>query len=114
MTNCRCRQQGRRRRRQETDAAAEAKWQHYVDGTDHEAIAWRDSQSGEDPNKDPFAGPNRRRYLTENKLPTKQGVLCGSYAKVAQMLDAKNARRLKKGLPPIALEDSKRQIGGPL
>lgn len=33
---------------------------------------------------------------------------------VAQMLDAKNARRLRKGLPPIALEDYKRQIGGGL
>ena len=29
----------------------------------------------------------RRRYLTENKLPTNQGVLCGSYAKIAAMLD---------------------------
>ena len=33
---------------------------------------------------------------------------------VAQMLDAKNARRLKKGQAPISLEDYKRQIGGPL
>ena len=33
---------------------------------------------------------------------------------VAQMLDAKNARRLRKGLPPISLEDYKRQLGGPL
>ena len=71
----------------ETDAAAEAKWQHYVAGTDHEAIAWRDGQSNEDPNPDPYGGPVRRRYLTENKLPTNQGVLCGSYAKVASMLD---------------------------
>jgi pyrimidine oxygenase len=71
----------------ETDAAAEAKWRHYVEGTDHEAIAWRDSQSSDDPNKDPFAGPNRRRHLTENKLPTNQGVLCGSYAKIARLLD---------------------------
>jgi pyrimidine oxygenase len=71
----------------ETDAAAEAKWAHYVAGTDHEAIEWRDSQSNDDPNKDPFSGPVRRRYLTENKLPTNQGVLCGSYAKVAALLD---------------------------
>ena len=33
---------------------------------------------------------------------------------VAQMLDAKNARRLKKGLAPLSLEDYKRQISGPL
>ena len=33
---------------------------------------------------------------------------------VAQLLDAKNARRLKQGLPPLSLEDYKRQIAGPL
>jgi pyrimidine oxygenase len=71
----------------ETDAAAEAKWEHYKAGTDVEAIAWRDAQSSDDPSKDPFAGPNRRRLLTEQQLPTNQGVLCGSYAKVARMLD---------------------------
>ena len=32
---------------------------------------------------------------------------------VAQMLDAKNARRLRKGLPPVSLEDYRRQLGGP-
>ena len=71
----------------ETDAAALAKWEHYKAGTDHEAIAWRDTQSSDDPTKDPFAGPNRRRVLTEEKLPTNQGVLCGSYASIARMLD---------------------------
>jgi pyrimidine oxygenase len=71
----------------ETDAAAEAKWEHYKAGTDHEAIAWRDNQSSDDPSKDPYAGPNRRRLLTEQKLPTNQGVICGSYAKVARLLD---------------------------
>jgi pyrimidine oxygenase len=71
----------------ETDAAALAKWEHYKAGTDHEAIAWRDHQSSDDPSKDPFAGPNRRRILTAEKLPTNQGVICGSYASVARMLD---------------------------
>lgn len=71
----------------ETDAAAEAKWNHYVEGADLEALAWRDHQASDDPTKDPFAGPNRRQWLAEKRLPTNQGILCGSYAKVARMLD---------------------------
>ena len=73
----------------ETDAAAMAKWEHYTAGTDLEAIAWRDAQASDDPSKDPYGGANRRRILTEHQkvLPTNQGVLCGSYASVARMLD---------------------------
>ena len=33
---------------------------------------------------------------------------------VAQLLDAKNARRLRKGQPPLSLEDYTRQIRGSL
>lgn len=33
---------------------------------------------------------------------------------LAQMLDAKNARRSRKGLSPLSLEEYKRQVGGPL
>ena len=29
----------------ETDEAAEAKWEHYKTGTDYEAMAWRDGQA---------------------------------------------------------------------
>jgi pyrimidine oxygenase len=71
----------------ETDAAAEAKWEHYKAGTDLEAIAYRDAQAEDDPSKDPFAQPNRRKLLGGAALPTNQGVLVGSYAKVAKMLD---------------------------
>lgn len=71
----------------ETDAAAEAKWEHYKAGTDLEAIAHRDAQAEDDPNKDPYSQPNRRKLLGGAKLPTNQGVLVGSYAKVAKMLD---------------------------
>ncbi|MDO9713433.1 pyrimidine utilization protein A [Paracraurococcus lichenis] len=73
----------------ETDAAAMAKWEHYKAGADLEALAWRDAQAGDDPSRDPYAGPNRRKTLAENgkPLPTNQGVLCGSYASVARMLD---------------------------
>ena len=71
----------------ETDAAAMAKWNHYKAGTDHAALAYRDAQAGDDPSKDPYAQPNRRRTFGIEKLPTNQGVLVGSYASVASMLD---------------------------
>ena len=71
----------------ETDAAAQAKWQHYKDGTDLEAIAYRDAQAKDDPSTDVYAQPNRRALLGTDKLPTNQGVLVGSYASVARMLD---------------------------
>jgi pyrimidine oxygenase len=71
----------------ETDAAAMAKWEHYKAGTDTEAIAWRDNQASDDPSRDPLAGPNKRRTLGTEKLPTQGGVLVGSYASVARMLD---------------------------
>ncbi len=71
----------------ETDDAAIAKWEHYKAGTDLEALAYRDEQAQDDPNTDVYAQPNRRRILGTNKLPTNQGVLVGSYASVARMLD---------------------------
>ena len=71
----------------ETDAAAMAKWEHYKAGTDLEALAWRDAQAEDDPSRDPYAQPNRRRTLGIEKLPTNQGVFVGSYASVARMLD---------------------------
>ena len=71
----------------ETDEAAMAKWEHYKAGTDYEALAWRDEQSGDDPSTDPYAQPNKRRIMGVEKLPTNQGVLVGSYASIARMLD---------------------------
>jgi pyrimidine oxygenase len=71
----------------ETDDAANAKWEHYKAGTDLEALAYRDAQAEDDPSTDIYAQPNRRRILGTNKLPTNQGVLVGSYATVAKMLD---------------------------
>ncbi len=70
----------------ETDAAAWAKWEHYKSGIDLEAFAWREAQAGADPNLDPYATPNRYK-LTDRASPTNQGVLVGSYAAVARMLD---------------------------
>ncbi len=71
----------------ETDAAAEAKWEHYKAGTDLEALAWRDGQAGNDTVKDPQSVAGRFIPTTEKRLPTNQGVLCGSYSHVAAMLD---------------------------
>ena len=71
----------------ETDAAAMAKWEHYKDGADLEALAWRDAQARDDPSTDPMAQPNKRRVMGDDKLPTNQGVLGGSYASIAAMLD---------------------------
>ncbi|MGE0226269.1 MAG: pyrimidine utilization protein A [Acetobacteraceae bacterium] len=71
----------------ETDAAANAKWEHYKAGTDLEALAYRDEQASDDPTTDIYAQPHRRKILGTNKLPTNQGVLVGSYASVARMLD---------------------------
>ena len=69
----------------------QAKWQHYKDGTDLEAIAYRDAQAKDDPSTDIYAQPNRRALLGTDKLPTNQGVLVGSYASVARMLDELSA-----------------------
>lgn len=71
----------------ETDAAAMAKWEHYKAGTDLEALAWRNAQFEDDPNPDPYAGPNKRKTMGTDNLPTQGGVLIGSYASVARMLD---------------------------
>jgi len=71
----------------DTDAAAHAKWQYYKDGTDLEAIAYRDAQARDDPSTDIYSQPNRRAIAGTDKLPTNQGVLVGSYASVARMLD---------------------------
>jgi len=71
----------------ETDDAAMAKWEHYKAGVDHEALAYRDAQAEDDPNTDPYSQPNKRRTLGIDKLPTNQGLLVGSYASVARMLD---------------------------
>jgi len=71
----------------ETDAAANAKWDHYKAGADVEALAYRDEQARDDPSTDIYSQPNRRQILGTDKLPTNQGVLVGSYATVARMLD---------------------------
>jgi pyrimidine oxygenase len=71
----------------ETDEAAMAKWELYKSGTDYEAMAWRDGQALNDPGKDPHSVQGRFQLSTTERLPTSQGVLIGSFAHVADMLD---------------------------
>ncbi len=70
----------------ETDAAAEAKWRHYCEGVDLEALSWRNTQAGADKTTDPYATANRMKQNSE-AYPTNQGVFVGSYATVARLLD---------------------------
>ena len=75
----------------ETDAAAMAKWEHYVAGTDVEAQSWRLGQASADKKADQHSTvQNFMRVGTH--LPTHMSVLCGSYASVARMLDEVAAR----------------------
>jgi len=70
----------------ETNEAAMAKWRHYCDGIDHEAMAWRHAQAGADKTSDPYATANRMKLQGDN-YPTNHGVFVGSYATVAALLD---------------------------
>jgi pyrimidine oxygenase len=70
----------------ETDEAARAKWEHYKDGVDHEALAWlttqsaADTRSGSDTNVRQMADPT-------SAVNINMGTLVGSYENVARMLD---------------------------
>ena len=71
----------------ETDAAAMAKWEHYKAGTDLEALAWRDAQAEDDPNKDPFAQPNNRHTLGTDSCRPTRAFSSAPMRRVARMLD---------------------------
>ena len=65
-----------------------AKWNHYVAGADLEALAYRAEQAEDDPRSDPYTLGNRKKMGLASKMqPVNQGVLVGSYASVARMLD---------------------------
>jgi pyrimidine oxygenase len=70
----------------ETDALAQAKWQHYKDGTDATALAWMADQGAADKTADENATA-RRINLPEGAINFNMGTLVGSYASVAAMLD---------------------------
>ena len=70
----------------ETDAAAMAKWRHYNDGVDTDAIAWLSAQGAKDTvNKDTNV---RQLAAPEGAVNINMGTLVGSYEAVARMLDA--------------------------
>ncbi|MCO6415454.1 pyrimidine utilization protein A [Siccirubricoccus sp. KC 17139] len=69
----------------ETDAAAMAKWHHYVAGTDLEALAWRDAQAGADVKAE--AHSTVGRMVRSDRVPTNMLRLIGSYETVARQLD---------------------------
>ena len=71
----------------ETDEAAFAKWEHYKEGTDYEALAFRDGQAGANKAQGTYSTHTRLQQTGAAKLPTSNGVLCGSYATVARLLD---------------------------
>jgi len=69
----------------ETDEAAMAKWDHYVEGTDIEALNWRDSQAAADVKAE--AHSTVGRMIRSDRVPTNLMRLIGSYATVARQLD---------------------------
>ena len=70
----------------ETDEAAMAKWEHYRDGADLEAIGWMAQQASADTKSG--SDTNARQYaLPEGAINLNMGTLVGSHASVARMLD---------------------------
>ena len=69
----------------ETDEAAMAKWDHYVEGTDHEALAWRDGQAAADVKAE--AHSTVGRMVRSDRVPTNMLRLIGSYGTIARQLD---------------------------
>lgn len=74
-----------------TDALAMAKWEHYVAGTDLEALAWQKREAGADTHAsvDSTVGQmiERMKQAGTTPIPTGMLKLVGSYASVARMLD---------------------------
>ncbi len=74
----------------ETDEAAFAKWEHYVAGTDLEALEWQRGQATADknaPSTSTVARMVANQAAAGRPIPTGLLKLVGSYASVARMLD---------------------------
>jgi pyrimidine oxygenase len=70
----------------ETDAEALAKWQLYKDGADHEALKWLVQQGTADTKSG--ADTNVKHMISETSAVNLNiGLLCGSHATVARLLD---------------------------
>src|SRR5277367_4795113 len=70
----------------ETYDAAMARWRHYVDGIDMEAIGWMTDQAQAD-NVSPASTSTRKKVQPERAINLNIGTLIGSYASIAGMLD---------------------------
>ena len=70
----------------ETDAEAEARWEHYRDGVDLEAVAWLTEQAGADTTADETS---TARWMAKAKSAVNfnMGLMVGSHATVARLLD---------------------------
>ncbi|WP_198374264.1 pyrimidine utilization protein A [Neoroseomonas rubea] len=73
----------------ETDDAAMAKWNHYVEGTDIEALAWRDGQAAADVKAE--AHSTVGRMVRSDRVPTNMLRLIGSYETIARQMDELSA-----------------------
>lgn len=71
----------------ETDEAAIAKWKHYREGTDWDALAWVAEQSGKDKQADASSTARRLVSTLGDPVNMNGGTLIGSYESVARMLD---------------------------
>jgi pyrimidine oxygenase len=70
----------------ETDAAAQAKWEHYKAGKDLDALKWLGDQAGADDKAD--AGGTAQSMINPvSAVNFNMGTVVGSYATVARMLD---------------------------
>jgi len=70
----------------ETDAAAEAKWRHYNEGADLDAMGWLAGQANADTNA-AATSTARQMAAPTGAVNFNMGTLVGSYASVARMLD---------------------------
>jgi pyrimidine oxygenase len=71
----------------EADDQAFAKWQHYKDGTDLEALQWQADQAGADSKAQDGSTASSLARVIKDPQPTGILKLIGSYESVARMLD---------------------------
>lgn len=71
---------------EETDEAAQKKWQLYRDGADTEALSWMSGQTGKDAGADKNSTA-QTISLPEGAVNMNMGTLVGTFEKVAEMLD---------------------------
>jgi pyrimidine oxygenase len=81
----------------ETDEAAMAKWKHYNEGADLDAMTWLADQANADTNS-AATSTARQMAAPTGAVNFNMGTLVGSYANVARMLDEFAAVPATKGL----------------